>query len=293
SIIQKLPIPQPHQAKPIKELLKNKLTKKEFLYLFSSYDIVGSIAIIDIPKGLGKKKKLIANELLNSSKILKTVAIKSGATQGKYRIRKITPIAGIKTTKTISSESGCKFKIDINKAYYTNRFASDRLEIASQLTQNENVLALFSGICPYPIVIEKNAKNLPKKIIAIELNPQAHKLAIENISINKCSKIEAIHADAKKELKKKKYKDWENRILMPHPTQAMHFLGDAINAAKSGAIIHFYTFAPPENPKAPYSGAIVQAKAQNASLKLLHAKIVRPFSKEKSQVRLDLKVIKG
>jgi len=292
--VNKKEIAQVSQVKKIKEPLKNKLSNQEFSHLLSSYDIVGDIAILEIADELKSKQLLIANEILNSNKKIKTVAVKSSATEGKFRIRKITPIAGEIKTNTISKESNCQFKIDINSAYYTNRFSTDRLDISSQIKENENILVLFSGVCPYPIVIEKHSN--PNQIIAIELNPKAHKLAQENIKLNKCKKIQAINADVKKELGNPKYNNWAGRILMPHPSASMDFLPQAISAAKPNAIIHLYTFAPAQTPNAPFQIAEEIAKnikSSSISLKLLNSKVVRPFSKEKSQVRLDLKVIKG
>jgi tRNA (guanine37-N1)-methyltransferase len=289
-IVTKNAIEQPQKVKPLKELLSNKLNRDEQKSIFSSYDLVGDIAILDIPNKLEHKQNLIANEILRSNKKIKTIAIKTSATKGKYRIRKIKPIAGKKTTKTICVESGCRFTVDLNKTYYTNRFSHDRLDIASQVKPNENILVLFSGICPYPIVIEKHAN--PKKIIAIELNADAHKLALENIELNRCSKIDAINADVLYELQEPKYNSWADRILMPHPSASMQFFECALKSSKSNGIIHLYSFAPTQNIEDPFLQANDIAKKIGVRIKLLHIKVVRPFSKQKTQIRADIKVIK-
>jgi tRNA (guanine37-N1)-methyltransferase len=289
-IVTKNSIEQPQKVKPLKELLSNKLNRDEQKSIFSSYDLVGDIAILDIPNKLEHKQNLIANEILRSNKKIKTIAIKTSATKGKYRIRKIKPIAGKKTTKTICVESGCRFTVDLNKTYYTNRFSHDRLDIASQVKPNENILVLFSGICPYPIVIEKHAN--PKKIIAIELNADAHKLALENIELNRCSKIDAINADVLYELQEPEYNSWADRILMPHPSASMQFFECALKSSKSNGIIHLYSFAPTQNIEDPFLQANDIAKKIGVRIKLLHIKVVRPFSKQKTQIRADIKVIK-
>ena len=288
-VVAKNAIENSQKVKRLKELLSKKLSANEQKSIFSSYDLVGDIAILDIPIDLKHKQSLIANEILNSNKKIKTIAIKTSATKGKYRIRKIKPIAGKKTTKTICVESGCKFVVDLNKTYYTNRFSQDRLNIASQIKCDENILVLFSGICPYPIVIEKHAN--PKSIVAIELNPKAHELAIENIKLNKCTKITAINNDVSKVLNKK-YNDYADRILMPHPSASLDFLSYALRSAKHNAIIHLYVFIDSNDWSKQFLISEKIAQKENCKLELLNVSTVRPFSKSKSQVRFDIKVIK-
>lgn len=257
----------------------------------SSYDIIGTIAILDIPKELEKYKKEIANFLMQKNKNIQTVAQRQTATEGKYRIRKIKIIAGKKTTKTINKESGVRLLVDINKMYYSPRFSEERLRIAKQIKKNENVLVLFSGICPYPIVIEKHSN--PKQIIAIELNKKAHEFALENIKLNKCKKIIAINADVKKELKNKKYLNWADRIIMPHPTKAEEFFNLTLKAAKKNSIIHLYTFKKSnQNTRAILKRIKKSLKNKKIKLKLIFCKKVRPYSKDIEQLVLDIKVIK-
>ena len=53
----------------LRQALKGKLNKKEMEVLVTSYDMVGDIAIIDIPIELEKKQKLIGETLLKLNKI--------------------------------------------------------------------------------------------------------------------------------------------------------------------------------------------------------------------------------
>ena len=49
----------------LREALKGKLTKKEVAHLRAAFDIIGSIAIIEIPDELIKKEKIIAETATN------------------------------------------------------------------------------------------------------------------------------------------------------------------------------------------------------------------------------------
>ena len=98
---------------------------------------------------------------------------------------------------------------------------------------------MFSGSGIYPITIAKNTK--AKTITAIELNPIAHKYALENMKLNKIKNIKLIKGDVKKVLPKinKKF----DRIIMPLPKGAENFLYLAPNKIKRKGIIHFYSFS--------------------------------------------------
>ncbi|PIT84495.1 hypothetical protein COU37_03135 [Candidatus Micrarchaeota archaeon CG10_big_fil_rev_8_21_14_0_10_45_29] len=271
-------------------LIKRQETQRKKIAL--PFEIIGSIALLEVRGGEGKKAKEAAKEILKTHAGVKTIAKKAAGTGGKYRIRPIKIIAGKKISKTVCKESGCGFAIDLNKAYYTPRLSHERLRIASQVKKGENILALFSGVCPYPIVIEKHSS--PAKIIAIELNPQAHKMALENIKLNKCKKIIAIKADVKKELKKKKYKNRASRIIMPHPSVALEFFPCALEAAKSGCTIHLYSFCGTGDKeyKKIFENAKKIASKKGISLRLLRWRVARPYSSAQQQIVLDIKVKK-
>ncbi len=223
----------------LKELLKNKLSKKELDMLPNSFDIVGSILIFqNFPKELNKKEKIIANILLNNYRNIKTIAKKIEFYKGKYRTPKIKIIAGKKTKETIHKENNILIKLNIEGCYFSPRLANERLRIASLVKPNEVVLVMFSGTGSYPLAISKNSK--AKKIYGIELNKQAHKYALENLKLNKLNNIKLINDDVKKIVPKlnKKF----DRIVMPLPKNAEDFLDYALKVSKRNTIIHFYDF---------------------------------------------------
>lgn len=223
----------------LKEALKGKLTANELELVPSSFDIVGSIAILEIPDGLKKKEKLVAKEFMNLFKQVKTVVKKSGIHYGKYRRQKLMVIAGEKTKIAECKESGIIMNVDLENCYFSSRLGTERLRIAQQIVPGEKVLVMFSGVAPYPLVIAKNSK--ADLIYGIELNPVAHKFAEKNVALNKLGhKITLFKGDVTKVVPKLKEKF--DRIIMPMPKTALTFLKTAFKAAKKGTIIHFYGF---------------------------------------------------
>lgn len=223
----------------LKELLKNKLTEKQLSLLPSSFDIVGDILIFaDLPSELSKKEKLIGDALLRLFKNIKVICKKTKKYSGRYRTPTLKIIAGEKRKTTEYKESSCVFRLDAEKCYFSPRLSNERLRITKQVEENETILAMFSGVGPYPIVISKNSK--PKEIYSIEMNPVACEYQQENILLNKTKNIKLFKGDVKEIVPKlnKKF----DRILMPLPKGAENFLDLALSAAKRGAIIHFYDF---------------------------------------------------
>jgi len=212
----------------------------------SSFDIVGSVAIIEIPDELKKKEKIVADTMIRLFKPVKTVVKKSGIHYGKYRRQKLKVLAGEKTKVAEYKESGVKMRIDLEKCYFSSRLGTERLRIAKMVKPGEKVLVMFSGVAPYPLVITRNAK--PELVSAVELNPVAHKFAEENVKLNKLrNKIFLYQGDVVDVVPKLKKKF--DRILMPMPKTALTFLETAFKAAKKGTIIHFYTFGREEEFK--------------------------------------------
>lgn len=228
-----------NKQKNIKQILKNKLTKKELLILPSSFDIVGDILIFsDFPKGLVKKEKLVANALLSLHKNTKVIAKKTKKYSGKYRLAKLKIIVGANRKETTHKENNVSLKLDVEKVYFSPRLSNERKRIANLIKKNESVLVMFSGVGVYPCVIAKNSAL--NEIYGIEINPLAHKYALENIQLNKLRNIKLIRGDVKNIIPKlnKKF----DRILMPLPKGAEGFLSYSLKSIKKRGIIHFYTF---------------------------------------------------
>ncbi|MDP3917367.1 MAG: class I SAM-dependent methyltransferase family protein [Nanoarchaeota archaeon] len=224
----------------LRESLKRKLTKSELSMVPSSFDIVGDIAIFnEFPKELKKKEKMIADAMLKIQKNVKVVAKKSKKYSGRLRTPKITILAGEKRKTTVHRESGCLFRLDVEKCYFSARTGYERLRIAKKVKKSESILVMFSGIAAFPIVISKNKK--PKEIYAVELNKTAHKFAEENIKLNKTTNIMLLKGDVKKVVPtlKKKF----DRIIMPLPKSAEKYLPLAKRYLKPDGTIHLYTFS--------------------------------------------------
>ena len=224
----------------LKYYLKNKLTAKELKLVPSSFDVVGDILIFsDFPKELIIKEKVIGKAILENYHHVKTVLKKTKKYSGRFRTPKLKIIAGEKRKETICKENNVLIKLDVEKVYFSARMSSERKRIAELIKPNESILVMFSGASPYALVIAKNTKC--KEVYGIEINPIAHRYALENAKKNKLeNKIKLFLGDVKKIVPKlnKRF----NIILMPLPKGGENFLNLALKYIKTKGTIHFYDF---------------------------------------------------
>ena len=227
---------QENKKKSLSDALKDKLSSAELEYVPRAFDVIGDIAVLEIPDEIISKKKIIGEALLKTFKNIKVVTNKTTSVGTEYRTREMEVVAGEKRTETLHKEHGCVYKLDVTTAYFSPRLGSERLRVAEKVKEGERVLVMFAGIGPYPVLIAKKMK--PSEVVAIELNPSGVKYMEENIKLNKV-KVKAILGDAGEEVKKLGQFD---RIVMPLPKDAGNFLEATIPALKKGGTIHYYTF---------------------------------------------------
>ncbi len=270
------------------ELLSGFLTKGELESLVTSFDILGDIAIIEIPDSLIGKEQLIGDALLKVHKNVRAVFKKLSAMEGEFRVRKLGLIAGTGGSETLYKESGVQMKFDAAKVYFSVRLANERTRIASLVRSGERVLVLFAGVGPFALIIAK--KHPDCEVVAVEINPEAVRYLNGNILLNKLKNVKALEGDAKK--LKFELKSFD-RIVMPLPHSAEQFLDVAFAAAKDGGIIHFYSIVGSEQPfDEALSKASEVAMESGVSITAVNQRIVRPYSPKQVQVVLDLRISK-
>jgi len=257
----------------------------------SSFDVIGHIAIIEVPEKLKRKKKLLAKVIMDLNKHIKTVLEKASERKGIYRVREYKFLAGEKKFETIHKEYGCVFKLDPTKVYFSPRELTERQRIASQVKENEVVMVMFAGVAPYAIQIAKKQPKV-KEVIAIELNPIAVKYARENVILNKVQdKVKVIEGDVRE--KCKEFYGKCDRVVMPLPKGAEDFLDIAVRCLKKKGYIHFYNWGVEpnifENAEKILEEKLVKL---GVKYKIVNKRKVLPYAPRKWKVCLDIYVKK-
>ena len=220
------------------QLLENDLNDDEIERLKTSFDTIGDIIILEIPDELIDKKLLIGDAVLKFSK-RKSVYMKKSAVKGTTRVRELELLSGEDNPITIHKEHGVRLKLDVSKVYFSPRLATERKRVMESVKNNENILDMFCGVGPFPIVIARNKK---VNITAVDINSEAIKYLNENIKLNKLKGNITPHIGDIREVSGS-FKLKFDRIIMNLPGLAYTFLDVAINLIEDGGIINYYEFS--------------------------------------------------
>jgi tRNA (guanine37-N1)-methyltransferase len=273
----------------LKELLAEKLTKEELNKLKKSFDIIGSVAIIEIPEELEPDEKVIAEAIMKTHPSVETVCKKLDERKGSYRLRKIKPILG-KGTETVHTEYGCRFRLDVKKVYFSPRELTERQRIAGLVKPGETILVMFAGVGPYPIQIAKKSPDV--KIYAVEINKKAYEYMNENVKLNKVQNlIETILGDVRDSCRHLYGKC--DRVVMPLPLEGYKYLPIALKCIKPNGVIHFYSTG---HESEPFKEAetILKKACEDMKIKceILERTKVLPYAPRIWKICLDVKVKK-
>ena len=243
-------------TKMLKELLQERLDRTELEKLSSSFDIIGTIAIIKIPESLASKRKLIADALIEEIRPVKSVFCQVSAIEGDYRLRKLELISGENSPITVYKEHGCTFKVDVINTYFSPRLSTERLRIAKLTEPNEVIVNMFGGVGTFSIIISRYNKSA--KVYSIDSNPIAVDMCRQNIEINKLTgNVFPVFGDAEQEIHKG-LKGIAKRVLMPLPEKAKDFVDAAVSSLENGTgMIHYFCHVGADNKKAAVQNGII------------------------------------
>ena len=274
----------------LKKTLEDVLSEKESDELFSAFDQVGDIIIVRIPDSLLSKKEIIGKTLLEQVKTAKSVFCQASSVEGDFRTRDLEILAGEDKTETEYKEFGCRFIVDVEKAFFSPRLSTERDRIADLVQEGETVINMFGGVGMFSIIAAKRKKCT---VYNIDINPIAAKLCEKNIELNKLAgKVISIHGDAAKNVEEK-LKDKGDRVLMLLPERSDEFLDSAILAAKNDGIIHYYSHIHADDKsKAAKLSEKHYSEITTVKSNILDSKIVRAVGPRYYQTVVDVRITK-
>ena len=276
-------IQKPHSYKDLLHLPKEQMEQFP-----TSYDIIGTIILIKLPKTLLKYQNQIGTALLQTHKNIQTVCL-AAPVSGELRTRNVSVIAGKKQTLTTHTEYGLSFDVDVATTYFSPRLASERKRIASLVKPGEIIVDLFAGVAPFSIMIARYAN--PKIIYAIDKNKKAISLAQRNIKQNHVLEtIETIHADAKNV--KKIILVRADRIIMNLPFSAYRFLSAALSIASEQCILHYYDILRDKERDQRISLLKNTAEKQGYHLDVTSIRTLKSYAPREFYIGLDITATK-
>jgi tRNA (guanine37-N1)-methyltransferase len=279
------------QVRTFVELLEDKLAPRVLSTLPHSIDIVGDIAIIEIPPEFYGYESVIGEAILKTQKTVSTVLAKASAVSGTYRTREFRIIAGEPKTETIHKEYGCNYYVDVAKAYFSPRLSYEHERVASLVKEGETVIDLFAGVGSFGVQIAKTHASV--RVYAVDLNPYAVEFLKKNIRLNRVEdKVCPILDDAKQVASKKLFAV-ADRVIMNLPEKAIQFVDAACETLKpNGGIVHFYGFIDSFNSIEHMRRNFIETVEKNGRRveKILFCRIVRTTAPHESQAVIDAKI---
>ena len=274
----------------LKQAMIGILTEVEADELYGAFDQIGNIIILRIPDSLLHKRKTIGKVLLDKVKTARSVYCQLSPVEGDFRIRKLELLAGEDKTETEYKEHGCRFKVDVEKTFFSPRLSTERDRIAGLIKEGEIIINMFGGVGMFSIVAAKKKKC---HVYNIDINPDAARICSENILLNKLKgTVESIEGDATKVIEERLLEAGD-RVLMLLPERSDEFLDSAIKAAKKKAIIHYYCHIHAEKKEQVSSLAPQHfLSVVNVKSEILGAKIVRPVGPRFYQAVVDAAISK-
>lgn len=270
------------------ELQEKKLVPEDLLGFSPAYEVIGDVALLEDPDLDKQTASKIAEALLRTQSNIKTVLKPLTPVIGEFRVREFEVVAGEPRTETIHREYGCRYKVDLARAYFTPRLSTERSRVLSWIKEGDIVVDMFAGVGPYSILIAKSKK--PSKVLAIDKNPDAVRHLRENIDLNSVKNIEAIEGDAREEAKK--FAGIADHVIMNLPHNAFEFLDSAVLLTKPGGIIHYYGITP-EKDLFESSIELIKEAAEKAgrNIEILEKRVVRSYAPHQYNICIEARII--
>ena len=270
----------------LKEALKDVFSQDELKILRRGFEIIGDIAILEIPDELEDRKHLIVEAVLRAHKHLKTVLRKKGEVSGIYRVASYEVLYGDRT-ETIAREFGCRYKVDPTKVYYSSRLSGERNRIANLVRDGENILVMFAGVGPYAILI---ARRKDVRVVGIEINPVACEYFRENVKLNKVEgRVEVICGDVR-DVVPSLNREFD-RIVMPSPFIAEEYVYLLPHAVRKGTVVHYYTIAGEEEEEELPERVENEFRKNEMTVETTFMRRVGSYAPRVNRYVLDLRVV--
>ena len=270
------------QPRNFAQLLENELSKSEIENLKTSFDTIGDIVILEIPEELEDKKNKIGDATLKFTK-RQSIYMKKSAVHGTIRIRDLELIAGKDNPITIHKEHGTRLKLNVKEVYFSPRLATERKRVSDSVNDGENILDMFCGIGPFPIII---AKNHNVNITGVDINENAIKYFKENIKLNKLKNIKAISGDIREV--SQSFKRKFDRIIMNLPGLAYDFLDVSMKLINDDGIINYYEFS--DGYEQATKRLIEAGNKENKNVEIINTRKVKSTSPGEWHIAVDAKI---
>ncbi|MCX6678218.1 MAG: class I SAM-dependent methyltransferase family protein [Methanothrix sp.] len=233
--------------------------------------IMGEVIVVKIHPDLKPYEQHIGQALLDFYPRCCTVLADDGIF-GPFREPARRIIAGNKT-QTVHKENKVVFNLDASLVMFSPGNLRERIRM-SRLGKGEHVVDMFAGIGYFTLPMAVHSR--PRKITAIELNPNAYHFLCQNIRQNHVEEIvEPIYGDCAKVTPE----GVADRVVMGMVQVTDQYLQTGISALRPGGILHYHqTIASRMYPAAAIKDVTEAAAALGCRAEILSCVLVKKYS---------------
>lgn len=261
---------------------EKQLKLEDVLGFAPHYEVVGTIAIIEADEPQAER---IAQALIDLHPHIRTVLGAMSAVKGEFRTRQFRVLAGEDRTETLHKDHGCRYVVDLARAYFTPRLSTERQRIVAQLESDSMVVDMFAGVGPYTIPAARKCRH----VIAIDKNPDAIRFLRINVDINSVENVEVIEGDANDVARDNK--GVADHVIMNLPHSAHEFLDAAITMTGPDGVIHYYAMTSEDDLFNSSVKLICEAARRvGRTIQVLDTRTVRSYAPHQYNVCIDVRI---
>jgi len=275
------------RRRALRQALDGRLGGGDASRALSGIDIVGDIGIIKVPDSLIERRHEIGERLLERLPSLKAVYRQTSPVNVVERVRGIEWLAGERRTTTRYVESGCSFRVDVSRVYFSPRLSFERRRVAGVCRKGETVVNMFAGVGTFSIVMARLAG--VKKVYSIDCNPAAYELMVENVEMNgMAGRVVPLMGDAKDFVQS--LRGTADRVLMPLPELAIDYMEHAVRYLSGRGWLHVYLHTEGrtrEDAMADAERQTAEGAAAIFNIMKMQSRVVRSIGSRTFQVVID------
>lgn len=214
------------------------------------------------------------------------------AVEGVERRPIIQHLAGERVRVVEHREYGWRLRLDIERLMLCLGNSYERLRLTRIVSPNETVIDMFAGVGQFTIPVAVLSR--PRRIYAIEINPEAYEFLVENIALNRVEdRVHAVLGDCR-EVVEERLRGVADRVIMGYLGGTVEALPQALRALKpEGGVIHFHELARRGREEEFVETVRRRAEELGYEARILGWRKVKSYSRTRNHVVVDLWAVEG
>jgi len=210
-------------------------SEDEKVLLPRSFDVVGDIVLIRLPRELEAKKAAVGEALLRFVPGTRLVGLDHGV-HGPDRRRTVERVAGSGAWRTRHRENGVELEVDVERAYFSPRLAREHARVADEVRPGERVYDLCCGVGPFSVTIAHLGR--AAHVTAVDSNAEAIALLTATLGrVPYGHRVRAVCAPLEEFLPTAAPVE---RVVMNLPHEGIKYLPSVARTTAPGGRLYYY-----------------------------------------------------